>query len=517
MFKRNPRGPWIVSWWGHDGRRRERNCRTTDRAAAERVLSKCTGDTALRRDGIIDAAKDRFSVEGRKPLADHVADYLAHCARKELAPRHVSQKAMHLERLQAATGATRLTDLTADALEIHLHDLRSRGLCSRTINFARQQAVTFMAWAVKTGRADRNPLSVVARLDETGDRRHVRRPLTDEDLSRLLTVAGDRGRGAWYLCAVQAGLRRGDLMRLTWSDVDFTQGTITIRNGKARREDVLPLHPQLAEVLTARKAEARALPTARVFPKGVTILTTYKDFLRAGLAKAETVIGPDGKPVMIGKGRHRRPKIRITTADADGTVIDLHAMRTTLGTNLARAGVFPQIAQKIMRHSDYKTTLKHYTVLGLTDTAKAIGRLPTIMPEERQAEPVRKLGTNNLPASTDGPDGARNARPQSQRNSQPNSAKRRDEPTGKADGGDSHKSLESADLRDTARHSAAPDRKAGEGTRTLNIQLGRLMLWPLSYTRSMTDRVPSEGGGRNRVVDPGSSRRTSGMEPEKKI
>ncbi len=59
-------------------------------------------------------------------------------------------------------------------------------------------------------------------------------------------------------------------------------------------------------------------------------------------------------------------------------MIDLHALRTTLGTNLARAGVAPQIAQRIMRHGDYKTTLDHYTVLELTDTSKAIEQLPMI-------------------------------------------------------------------------------------------------------------------------------------------
>ena len=56
--------------------------------------------------------------------------------------------------------------------------------------------------------------------------------------------------------------------------------------------------------------------------------------------------------------------------EPDGWVIDLHALRTTLGTQLARAGVAPQIAQRIMRHADYRTTLKHYTVLGLADTAR---------------------------------------------------------------------------------------------------------------------------------------------------
>jgi len=31
-----------------------------------------------------------------------------------------------------------------------------------------------------------------------------------------------------------------------------------------------------------------------------------------------------------------------------------------------------------MRHSDYRTTLAHYTVLGLPDTSKAINTLPQI-------------------------------------------------------------------------------------------------------------------------------------------
>ncbi len=38
---------------------------------------------------------------------------------------------------------------------------------------------------------------------------------------------------------------------------------------------------------------------------------------------------------MIGKGKHRRPKMRIVVEDDDGKVIDLHALRTTLGTQLA--------------------------------------------------------------------------------------------------------------------------------------------------------------------------------------
>lgn len=42
-------------------------------------------------------------------------------------------------------------------------------------------------------------------------------------------------------------------------------------------------------------------------------------------------------------------------------MIYLHARRTTLGTVLARLGVAPQVAQQILRHKDYRTTLRHDT------------------------------------------------------------------------------------------------------------------------------------------------------------
>ncbi len=155
--------------------------------------------------------------------------------------------------------------------------------------------------------------------------------------------------------------------------------------GKANRLDVIPIHPQLADELARRREASMALPKARVFPQSVTDVTRPKDFLRAGIAREAVVTDANGEPVMIGKGNRRRPKTRIVAEDAEGRVIDLHAMRTTLGTNLARAGVAPQIAQRIMRHGDYRTTLRHYTVLGLTDTAKAVAELPAIEPRQPEA------------------------------------------------------------------------------------------------------------------------------------
>jgi site-specific recombinase XerD len=143
------------------------------------------------------------------------------------------------------------------------------------------------------------------------------------------------------MAAALAGLRKGDLQKLRWCDIDFENSTITICNGKANREDVVPMHQQLADELKRRRDHAMATPKAKVFPQTVTDLTRQKDFLRADLAREEVVTDADGKPLMVGKGKRKRPKTRIVCEDAEGRVIDLHAMWTTLGTNLARIGVPP--------------------------------------------------------------------------------------------------------------------------------------------------------------------------------
>ena len=51
-----------------------------------------------------------------------------------------------------------------------------------------------------------------------------------------------------------------------------------------------------------------------------------------------------------------------------------------------------------MRHGDYKTTLKHYTVLGLNDTAAAIQQLPTI--EEPGTQTVQATGIDDVETDT---------------------------------------------------------------------------------------------------------------------
>ncbi|OQB34595.1 MAG: Phage integrase family protein [Candidatus Hydrogenedentes bacterium ADurb.Bin179] len=75
--------------------------------------------------------------------------------------------------------------------------------------------------------------------------------------------------------------------------------------------------------------------------------------------------------------------------DGAGRVLDVHALRVTFGTMLARAGVGLATAQRLMRHSTPALTANVYTVLELTDTGAAVNALPSM-----QANTVEKESYN---------------------------------------------------------------------------------------------------------------------------
>ena len=63
VYKRGgPRakGPWLTSWIDHTGERKTISTRTTDKATALRIAAKYEADAALRRDGVVDPALERY-------------------------------------------------------------------------------------------------------------------------------------------------------------------------------------------------------------------------------------------------------------------------------------------------------------------------------------------------------------------------------------------------------------------------------------------------------------------------
>jgi integrase len=124
--------------------------------------------------------------------------------------------------------------------------------------------------------------------------------LTDEEIERLLTSLDWPGPAmrrstAIVRCAVDLGLRSGEIAALGLDDIDWRAGTVTLRKTKSGREQVLPLPEPTGRAIAAYlqyerpKTAHRAIFVRRIAPRDEPISahlvrkTIREAYRRAGL------------------------------------------------------------------------------------------------------------------------------------------------------------------------------------------------------------------------------------------
>ena len=81
--------------------------------------------------------------------------------------------------------------------------------------------------------------------------------LSQEELHRLLeAIAVDDNKqvGNMMLMALYTGMRRGELFKLTWADVDFERGFILIRDPKGGKSQSIPLNGEARRLLEGHES-----------------------------------------------------------------------------------------------------------------------------------------------------------------------------------------------------------------------------------------------------------------------
>ena len=176
------------------------------------------------------------------------------------------------------------------------------------------------------------------------------------DLRRFLEAAAGHRHHTLLLVAAKTGMRRGEVMGLSWHDIDFEKSTISIRRAvvlvgwKIHISDVktssgrrtIDIDPRTADALRARrvKQEDAAAKAGKAFD-------------RQGLVFCR----PDGEPEhpeYISRGfnrlvaRHQLPVIRF------------HDLRHTHATLLLKAGVPAKVVAERLGHASAGFTLNVY-------------------------------------------------------------------------------------------------------------------------------------------------------------
>jgi integrase len=318
---------------------------TPDKRVAQQRLEQMVKEKQMEQEGILAPTAVRKAAQS--PLEQHLLEYVADLTALKRDDRYVYELKNRVLRLMRECTWTQLKDITSNSFQSWrvTHEL-----APKTLNEYLGSISSFLSWMEKHERVAQNPLRHVQKVATNGRQVRPRRAFSDDEMHRLLTVAGKRK--VVYLAAVYTGLRRGELSKLDRDDLHLdSESPFVIARAsttKNHKQAVIALHPELVAELRIH-LEKMSLKTTEVFAAIMPNMDEFRDDLKAA---------------------------NILFINPAGLRADFHSLRHTLATNLARAGTAPRVAMEIMRHSDMRLTAKTYTDAGLLPVADAVLKLP---------------------------------------------------------------------------------------------------------------------------------------------
>jgi integrase len=348
------------------------------------MARKLEAEAMLRAKGVIDPKAEKYALWEATSLEDHAKAFEEVLRGRGVTAKHRKATLSAIRALADECGFSTPAEIDGVVVSAHIADQKRQGRGARAINSELGAFKSFCRWLVRSQRMRADPMVSVPKLNARTDRRHRRRALTDEEIGKLLEATARGGvikglsgpeRAMLYRLALQTGLRASELGSLTPASFDLRdreQATVTVEAAcsKHRRQDVLPLRPEMAKAVAAF-VEGRE-PNTRLFRMPHKPASMLKRDLRAA---------------------------KIPYRDESGRVADFHALCHTFITRLARSGVAPAVAKSLARHSTITLTMDRYTHVLKEDERSALARLPATgaesnEPGRRSAEPLSRTASD---------------------------------------------------------------------------------------------------------------------------
>lgn len=127
-------------------------------------------------------------------------------------------------------GKRKLSGLTPDVVEEWMNQLKKKGLSTATVNGARTILFGALQHAYQTGLLQRNPVALVKPHRKLRDEKTaVKEPWSNAELRKAIALSAGTDLDAIIKLALVQGVRRGEILGLQWKDIDFVEGSISIR------------------------------------------------------------------------------------------------------------------------------------------------------------------------------------------------------------------------------------------------------------------------------------------------
>lgn len=240
-----------------------------------------------------------------------------------------------LETLIEHFGGKRIREITHDDIEqfklsrLRLPTKRGTQRTIASVNRELELMRAVMRFASRQGYIYRSPFETGATIISKADEARRERVLTHDEEARLLAACTGRRSHLYALlvCALDTAMRRGELFKLRWRDVDLyaREITITAMNSKTARARKVAMTPRVFAALEAIHQSAPPNNDLLVF--GIT------DTIKKSFAAA--------------------------CRDAGITEFRFHDCRHTAITRMIQAGIAPMEVMKVSGHTQMNTFARY--------------------------------------------------------------------------------------------------------------------------------------------------------------
>lgn len=354
-------------------------------------VSKRTQQAMLRK--ALEEYKDELNSglvrdSGNRTVAEYAEDFHSLRAESFRSPLAYAREGNYISHIQEMFGHIRLGDLHPDDIRHIYADARKKGMSEAELHGTHVKLRQILQDAVDNELILRNPCTPVKLPKPTY---RERAPLTAEEASRFLArllAEPLSAKATGTMLLLQCGLRRGEMLGLTWGDIDFEHRTLSVSkqftNDKTLRAPkskmsrrTIAINDSLADYLDKWRREQRtqlnryALDQDDETPivNGIRVVTTED-------GKYATVVNVDGHNfdrwfrdfcVDNGFGSYSNITGRFTRDGREhvrGTGYSglvPHALRHTQATLLIGEGADVKTVQARLGHASPSTTLSIYS------------------------------------------------------------------------------------------------------------------------------------------------------------
>ncbi len=255
-------------------------------------------------------------------------------------------------------GSFFIEDISTKEIQAQLHLWRERRDWSPgTFNRRRSLLSTFFSWCVEQGYKKDNPVKAIKKLREDSKEEKY---LTSEELEAFLRVVSDVRYSICFMILLNTGARIGEVLGLSWKDIDFNQGWLRISKTYCKQTNRVENRTKSGKGRIVGLNEA--LKVALLNEKLGRKHTGPNDLI---------VVEPDGS----GPGHHRLRDVFEKCLTAAGLELrGIHELRHTYASHFMMNGGNLWDLKTILGHStiDLTERYSHFAPKHLKDKAEKV-------------------------------------------------------------------------------------------------------------------------------------------------